>query len=252
MASANFDRSLAQVLVHEGGYVNHPKDPGGATNKGVTQATYDQFRRRHGQIAQSVKLITSREVGTIYKVNYWDKVRGDETPPGIDFATFDYGVNSGPSRSIKDLQRALNVPADGVFGPKTMGAVLKANTREVIKKLCARRLSFVQSLKIWSTFGRGWARRIASVEATALSWVSTKAQLEADAKEASTKSASSTTVATGTAGTAVIDQTTGFSGLPVGYVILAVVLVAGALVIRAVVQGHRARALTQAAAEATL
>src|SRR5690349_1648581 len=106
---ANFDASLAAVLHHEGGYVNHPRDPGGATNKGVTQKTYDNWRVDHGLPPQSVRLITPAEVMAVYKRRYWDAVKGDSLPAGLDYCLFDLAVNSGPVRAITFLQEALLV-----------------------------------------------------------------------------------------------------------------------------------------------
>ena len=106
---ANFDKSLALVLVHEGGYVNHPKDPGGATNRGVTQAVYDAYRKTRGKAGQSVKFITDEEVNAIYKFQYWDRVQGDLLPAGLDYAVFDFAVNSGVGRASKYLQAVPDI-----------------------------------------------------------------------------------------------------------------------------------------------
>lgn len=164
-----YPKALAEVLKHEGGYVNHPADPGGATNKGITQATYDGYRRSKGFITKkTVKLISDEEVGAIYKSRYWDAVRGDELPAGLDYAVFDYAVNSGPQKAIKSLQKALGLTADGKLGPATLAAS-KLSPEVTIKKLCASRLAFLKGLKTWPTFGKGWERRVNAVEKTALS-----------------------------------------------------------------------------------
>lgn len=164
----NFQSALAAVLKHEGGYVNHPKDPGGATNKGVTQAVYDASRRRWGNGTRSVKAITDSEVASIYRTQYWDAVAGDELPSGLDYAVFDYAVNSGPSRAIRHLQTALGVSSDGVMGPTTLNAAKLRSVKRTISDLCDIRMRFLRNLKTWSTFGKGWERRVTDVEAKAL------------------------------------------------------------------------------------
>ena len=160
----NFDPCLKQVLKYEGGYVNHPQDPGGATNRGITQAVYNSWRRSRGLPIRSVKLITGEEVKAIYRQNYWDKVRGDELPIGIDLAVFDYAVNSGVSRAAKLLQSLVGVKADGIIGPATLRAV-SAHQFGLTDKLCNERLKFLKSLHHWRTFGKGWERRVSSVRA---------------------------------------------------------------------------------------
>lgn len=171
MTASNFDRALPLVLKHEGGYVNHPKDPGGATNKGVTQATYNAWRRGKGQATQDVRLITSAEVAAIYRRQYWDAVRCDDLPPGVDYAAFDYAVNSGPGRAAKDLQRTVGASPDGSIGANTIAAVMASGTPAVVAaRLCDRRLTFLKGLKTWATFGKGWARRVADVRSTAVAW----------------------------------------------------------------------------------
>lgn len=164
--NANFEKALALVLEHEGGYVNHPKDPGGATMKGVTQAVYDAYRKLRGRGVQSVKLISEEELRAIYKFQYWDKVQGDFLPAGVDYAVFDFAVNSGVSRAAKYLQAVLGVAQDGQIGAKTLAAITSpANT---INALCDRRVGFLRNLKTFLTFGKGWTRRVQGVRAHAL------------------------------------------------------------------------------------
>lgn len=159
----NLEQSLRLVLKHEGGYVNHPADPGGATNKGVTQRVYDAYRQRKGLPKQSVRGITSDEVAEIYKRQYWDAVKGDDLPSGLDYAVFDYAVNSGPRRAIQDLQRELGVTPDGIVGQITLAAVASQDVFGLIDRLCNRRLRFLRALRHYKTFGRGWERRVAEV-----------------------------------------------------------------------------------------
>lgn len=160
---ANFETETGWLLVHEGGYVNHPKDPGGATNRGVTQATYDGYRRRMNLAKRSVKEITMAEVMAIYKSQYWDVVKGDELPAGLDYAVYDFSVNSGASRAVKFLQELLGVKADGMLGNQTLGALAEfspEDMRELIQNYCEKRWNWMKTLKTWSTFGTGWTRRV--------------------------------------------------------------------------------------------
>lgn len=163
----NFGMALKAVLVHEGGYVNHPADPGGATNKGITWRTYNAWRRNRGLPDRHVKNITDEEVAAIYKAQYWNVIRGDDLPSGLDYAVFDFAVNSGPARAAKFLQRIVNVNADGQIGQITLEAVAKANTKHTINALCDNRLAWLQRLRHWGTFGRGWTRRVQEVKAMA-------------------------------------------------------------------------------------
>lgn len=159
----NFDAALSAVLRHEGGYVNHPDDPGGATNKGVTQGTYDLWRADHQLPLQSVKLITPAEIMALYKRGYWDKVNGDIMPPGLDYCLFDFAVNSGHKRAITYLQRVVGADADGVLGPATMDAVNSAPVKDVIEGVCNLRLAFLKKLPTFRVFGKGWSARVAEV-----------------------------------------------------------------------------------------
>lgn len=163
MAAEHFDRALALVLKHEGGYVDHPADPGGATNLGVTQATLTAHRARPVTKAE-VRALTRAEAAAIYRRRYWDVVRGDELPPGLDLAVFDLAVNSGPGRAAKILQRALGVPQDGAIGPVTLSVLARADPAVLIAAVTRERLRFLQGLPTWPTFGRGWRRRVAAVE----------------------------------------------------------------------------------------
>ena len=156
----NYAQALKQVLKYEGGYVDHPKDPGGPTNKGVTQAVYDSWRKSQNLPTQSVRNISDPEVAAIYKNLYWDAISGDSLPAGVDFAVFDYAVNSGVSRAAKTLQAVVGVTQDGQIGPQTIQAAKDYVAMAVTNK----RLAFMQSLSIWSTFGKGWSARIADVK----------------------------------------------------------------------------------------
>lgn len=162
----NFDTALALVLEHEGGYVNHKLDPGGATNKGVTQAVYNAHRKMRGRGPMSVKYISPEETRAIYKFQYWDKVQGDLLPRGLDYAVFDFAVNSGVGRAAKYLQAVVGVKQDGVIGSVTLAAI--DNPAKTINALCDRRMGFLRNLGTFMTFGRGWTRRVQGVRANAL------------------------------------------------------------------------------------
>ena len=171
---ASFQRALSLVLADEGGWSNNPNDPGGATMQGITQRVYDAFRRADPGTARpaSVRYISTADVTAIYRVQYWDAVRGDSVPAGLDYCLFDEAVNAGPVASIKDLQTALGVKADGQFGMVTMGALLAVNDRAgLIKRICALRLNWLHRLRTWRFFGKGWAARVARVQAAALKMV---------------------------------------------------------------------------------
>jgi len=148
------------VLAYEGGYGNHPDDPGGATMEGVTQRTYNADRRRRGLSTRPVIRLEPFERDAIYKIQYWDAIRGDDLPTGIDAAVYDYAVNSGPGRAARELQAVLGVTQDGVIGILTLEAAQAANPFEVIKGLCERRLAFMRRLRHWPTFAKGWTRRV--------------------------------------------------------------------------------------------
>lgn len=163
MSAKNYKPALSLVLAHEGGYVNHPRDPGGPTNKGVTQRVYDAYRKVRGLAVQTVKLITADELAELYRKQYWWLVKGDDLPAGLDYAVFDFGVNSGISRACRYLQRTVGVHDDGIIGDETLTAVYaEARKDEValIERYCANRMAFLNSLKTFATFGTGWTRRV--------------------------------------------------------------------------------------------
>lgn len=165
----NFAQTLKWVLVHEGGFVNHPQDPGGATNKGITLETYRIFRQNGYLTAEDLKNISDQDVSTIYKKMYWDKIRGDDLPDGIDYTVFDAAVNSGPGRASKWLQACVGAEVDGVLGPKTLVLVKRQKPEQLIHDYCMRRLAFLSDLKTWEVFGKGWHKRVNEVERDAYS-----------------------------------------------------------------------------------
>lgn len=170
--NANFDRALPEILRHEGGFVNHPKDPGGATNKGITIGTLrrlgiDVDGDGDSDIAD-LKGLRHEHVARVYKLFYWDAVKADLLPSGVDYTVADFAVNSGPGRAAKHLQRALGVAQDGSIGPKTLAAAAEADPVAVISAIHGSRMRFLQGLPIWPTFKGGWTRRVDEVRAKSL------------------------------------------------------------------------------------
>lgn len=167
MTASNFPAALKVTLAYEGLWSDHPRDPGGATQKGVTLARYRAWKRDPNATKAQLRNIGDDEVKAIYKSGYWDLVRGDDLPAGLDMAMFDFAVNSGPARAVKTLQRICGVPADGVMGTMTLDAVRRDFTADLIDELTAARLAFVRSLSTFGTFGKGWTRRIEGVQTKA-------------------------------------------------------------------------------------
>lgn len=162
-----FERCLAITLTHEGGWADHPRDPGGATMKGVTIGVYAEFKGRPVTKTE-LRAIPDADLLAIYRAGYWDKVRGDDLPAGVDLVAFDAAVNSGPSQGAKWLQGALGVKDDGKIGAGTVAAAVGADPRVTINNACDRRLSMLRGLSTWPDFGRGWERRVKDIRAKAL------------------------------------------------------------------------------------
>ena len=182
---SNFRRALSRVLKHEGGYVDHPRDPGGATNKGVTITTFRRYVKPKGTKAD-LRAITEEQVATVYYKHYWAAVHANELPAGVDYAVFDLAVNSGPSRAARFLQRVVGVIQDGRIGPTTLAAARKADPTEVIARLCDARLTWLKTLKTWPTFGKGWERRVTEVRHDAILDAADEAFAKAVVEEADT------------------------------------------------------------------
>ncbi len=167
--TARFERCLNETLHHEGGWADHPKDPGGATMKGVTLAVFREFKGRPATKAE-LRAISDADLKAVYKAGYWDKARCGDLPPGVDLMVFDLAVNSGPGRAVKFLQSAVNAEPDGVFGPATLANVRALPPAEIVLRLRNRRERFFRSLANFDTFGRGWLRRLADVSNLADEW----------------------------------------------------------------------------------
>ena len=165
--TTNFDAALEHILQFEGGYVDHPSDPGGATNMGITIGTLADWRSAP-VTKEDVQHLTLQEAGQIYKARYWDACHCDELPKGVAFILFDAAVNHGPHRATRFLQQAANVADDGIIGPQTLGAVNGADATTLIEEYAARRMHFYGKLSTFSVFGLGWSRRLMSAVSLAI------------------------------------------------------------------------------------
>ena len=166
----NFDKCLEMLLHHEGGYVNDSRDSGGMTNLGVTKRVYDKWIDREST-EQEMRDLTPDDVAPIYKKNYWDRVKGDLLPSGLDWACFDWAVNSGSGRPAKAVQRAVGATVDGAIGKQTIGLVMEKDPEFIIDYIYTVRKSFYESLDDYKHFGRGWSRRNKETLKQALSMV---------------------------------------------------------------------------------
>lgn len=159
---ANFEASLALVIVSEGGFVNDPRDPGGMTNLGCTRRVLEAHKGCAVDEA-TMRALTVADVAPIYKDKYWDMVAADLLPLGLDYAVFDCAINSGPRQAAKLLQQVLDVHDDGLIGPATLAAVAAHEPADLIAAFSGKRLKFLKHLKLWSRFGVGWGRRVLDV-----------------------------------------------------------------------------------------
>lgn len=166
MAASNWKRSFELMLKSEGGFVNHPQDPGGMTNLGVTKRVWEQWVGRESN-EKEMRSLTPAMVEPLYKRKYWDACRCDDLPEGLDYLVFDFAVNAGPGRSIKTLQTAVGTTPDGIIGPKTLAAVRAVDPHELIEKFSVAKTEFYESLPTFPTFGRGWLNRVADVKVKA-------------------------------------------------------------------------------------
>ena len=159
----NWDEAIKHILKYEGGYVNHKDDPGGRTNLGVTQRVWEEWTGKPAT-EEDMRGLTVAMVSPLYKKRYWDAVRGDDLPSGVDLCVFDCAVNAGVGRASKCLQQTVGVTADGQIGPATMAAVAKKPAEHIIADFCDLREAHYKSLSTFATFGKGWMRRLDSVE----------------------------------------------------------------------------------------
>lgn len=162
MARETLPEALRLMFGHEGGYVNNPNDPGGPTKYGITHRTLAAHRGVRSVTAAQVRDLTLSEAEEIYRKSYWMQSGGDLLPRGLDYAAFDFGVNSGPARAIKSLQKIVGVAQDGIVGGQTLNAVENygGGIRKLIRDYCDERMRFLRALRTWASFGRGWTIRV--------------------------------------------------------------------------------------------
>jgi lysozyme family protein len=163
--ASNFQECLDLVLKSEGGWVNHPSDPGGETNLGVTKRVWVEYV---GHPVESLKKLTKEDVAPLYELKYWRPCYCEVLPRGLDFVVFSMGVNAGPGRSVKLLQSAIGCVPDGVIGPRTRELISSSNGADIIKKFSTARREYYQSLKTFPIFGKGWLARVDREESEAL------------------------------------------------------------------------------------
>jgi lysozyme family protein len=163
--ASNFQECLNLVLKSEGGWVNHPSDPGGETNLGVTKRVWIEYV---GHPVESLKKLTKDDVAPLYELKYWRPCYCEVLPRGLDFVVFSMGVNAGPGRSVKLLQSAIGCVPDGVIGPRTRELISSSNGADIIKKFSTARREYYQSLKTFPIFGKGWLLRVDREEQEAL------------------------------------------------------------------------------------
>jgi lysozyme family protein len=160
---SNWEKAFEQMLASEGGYVNHPSDPGGMTNLGVTKRVWEEWVGRESN-EKEMRSLTPEMVAPLYKRKFWDACHCDLLPSGVDYLVFDFAVNAGPGRSAKILQTAVGVPADGGIGPITIAAVKAQDPAELVEKFSDAKEAFYRSLNTFETFGKGWLNRVAAVK----------------------------------------------------------------------------------------
>ena len=169
--TGHFERALSVILRHEGGFVDHPKDPGGMTNLGVTRATWEGWTKRKTSEAD-MRALTPAKVAPVYRKNYWDKLRCSDIPPGLALCVFDFGVNAGPKRAARYLQKLAGAAQDGSIGPATIAAVkgwvARVGEAGAVRAYQEARRGYYRQLPTFATFGRGWLRRVDETQAEAL------------------------------------------------------------------------------------
>ena len=165
--TGNFKECLALVLKSEGGFVNHPSDPGGMTNLGVTKRVWQEYTG-HEADEKEMRSLTPEKVAPLYEQKYWRPCYGEVLPRGLDFVVFSMGVNAGPGRSVKLLQQSLGCVPDGIIGPRTRELISTSNTATLIAKFSETRREYYRALKTFPTFGKGWLARVDREESEAL------------------------------------------------------------------------------------
>ena len=163
----NWDKAFDLVIVNEGGYVDNSQDPGGDTNWGCTKAVWEKYVG-HEVTKDDIKALTKEDVKPLYKRNYWDAIHGDAIPSGLDYCIFDCAINSGVGRAAKFIQEIVGVPADGAIGNNTVTAITQINSITLINEFSDKRQAFLESLKTFPTFGKGWTKRVQEVRTKSL------------------------------------------------------------------------------------
>jgi lysozyme family protein len=166
----NWDKAFDLVIVNEGGYVDNPVDPGGATNLGCTKAVWEKYVG-HEVTKDDIKALTKEDVKPLYKRNYWDAIHGDAIPAGLDYCVFDAAINSGVGRASKWIQEIAGVTADGAIGNTSVAAIVQINPVVAVNEFCDKRQGFLESLKTFPTFGKGWTKRVTEVRNKSLEMV---------------------------------------------------------------------------------
>ena len=171
---SNWDKSFDMVIAHEGGFTNDQRDKGnhlpdgreGCTMWGCTQAVWEKYVG-HEVTQDDMKALKKEDVKPLYKRDYWDAVRGDDLPAGVDYAVFDFAINAGPAAARKMIQKALGVTADGSIGPATLKAIQEAKGKDLLEKFSHSKEAFYKSLSTFPTYGKGWLKRVADVQTSA-------------------------------------------------------------------------------------
>jgi lysozyme family protein len=163
----SFQACLPIILKSEGGFVDDPQDPGGATNLGITLDTLSSWLGHSASVGE-VRDLTPAAVGPIYEARYYNASHACDCPPGVDLMVFDEAVNQGVGRAITSLQRCAGVTADGAFGPKTKAAVAAMAPATLIERIAADRDAHYRALPTFAHFGKGWLARVATTTGDAL------------------------------------------------------------------------------------
>lgn len=178
MTAATYDAAMIRVFADEGGYTNDPVDPGGATNFGITIIDARKYWKADATPAD-VKAMPKSVASDIYRKHYANPMRYDDLPAGLDYSVLDAAINSGVGRAPVWAGKALGILAKSI-GDVVAPANAAPDKVAVIQKYWAVRLAFLQGLKTFWRFGKGWTRRCTQGEAAAVKmWLTLGAVLPA-------------------------------------------------------------------------